>query len=342
MTIRKLAEFTGTSPTAVSLILNNRPHRYAAETVERVKQAAAKSQYVPSIYAQTMRTKRFHTVYVVKGARPGESTFNQVIERSFYDALAERGYRMGLAFLKDDTFGEPGFLRQIKRQWQCDGFVFAYNFPGPDTLRQQVAAEPFPCVWFNQKQRYDAVHPDNIEGGRRLATLMVEQGHRNLVFVQPSLVKGQMTHFSVADRVAGYRAVLEAQRYRPEVVSVPTELVGPPEQVPFFDAMLAKTPRATGWIFYSSGHLKSFVSAALRRGLVPPRDLSVATFGNAAEVWDTGFRVNYAIEYFDRMGTALADMLLAKINDPSRRIATRVIPMELREGCETVGPAPHR
>lgn len=340
MTIRELAKLTETSPTAVSLILNNRPHRYAAETVRRVKRAAAKNHYVPSIYAQTMRTKRFQNVYVIKGARPGESTFNQVVERNFYDALAERGYRMGLAFLQDEAFGEPGFLRRIKRHWQCDGFVFAYNFPGPDTLRQQVAAEPFPCVWFNQRQRHDAVHPDNEEGGRRLATLMVEQGHREMVFVQPSGGKGQTAHFSVADRLAGYRTVLEAEGLRPEVLSVPADLGGVPEQVPFFDAMLAKNPRPTGWIFYSSGHLKSFVAAALRRGLVPPRDLSVATFGNASEVWDTGFRVTYAIEYFDRMGAALGEMLVAKIDDPSRRLPTRVIPMDLREGCETVGPVP--
>jgi hypothetical protein len=54
---------------AVALIRHHAPAPVAEIlTVERVREAAEKNHYVPSIYAQTMRTKRFNNIFVIKGA----------------------------------------------------------------------------------------------------------------------------------------------------------------------------------------------------------------------------------------------------------------------------------
>lgn len=340
MSIRELARVTGTSPTAVSLILNNRPHRYAPGTVERVRAAAEKNHYVPSIYAQTMRTKRFNNIFVIKGARPGESTFNQIVETSFHRELAERGFRMGLAFVEDEAFADPQFLVRVRRNWQCDGFIFAYNFPGPDRLRQQVREDPFPCVWFNQKFRFDAVHPDNFGGGAGLARAMVEAGHRDTIFVNHSggLVDAPL-HFSVEDRMEGYRSVIEGARLRPQFHRVTSR--DPAAIKREFHELLSRKKLPTGWIFYHGGLAKCFISAALEKGFRIPEDFSVATFGISGEAWDSGFRMTYAVEYFDRMGEQLARMLVERILHPDQKIPTVKIPMDVREGCETIA-APRR
>jgi|GEM_PF-7128082 len=337
MSIRELAKLTGTSPTAVSLILNNRPHRYAPATVERVREAAEKNHYVPSIYAQTMRTKRFNNVFVIKGARPGESTFNQIVETSFHRELSAQGFRMGLAFVEDEAFADPQFLVRVRRNWQCDGFVFAYNFPGPERLRQHVASDPFPCVWFNQKFRFDAVHPDNAGGASALTRAMIEAGHRDIAFVGPGpKAGGEPPHFSAEDREAAYRAAMEAARLKPRVIA--PSAAGPVDLRSELGGLLDQKKGPTGWIFYHAGQAKCFVSAALERGCQIPRDFSVGTFGISAEAWDSGFRITYAIEYFDRMGESLAKMLVAKILDPDRKIPTVKVPMDLRKGCETIAP----
>ncbi len=338
MSIRELARLTGTSPTAVSLILNNRPHRYAPGTVERVREAAELHHYVPSVYAQTMRTKRFNNVFVIKGGRPGESTFNQIVETSFHHALAGHGFRMGLAFVEDEAFSDSKFLARVRRNWQSDGFAFAYNFPGPDRLRQQLKGDPFPCVWFNQKLRYDAVYPDNEGGAEALARAMIQAGHKETVYVHRApATEGLPSHFSVEDRLAGYRNALAEAGLKPRIHEVKGR--DPASWRTEFGGVLREKRPPSGWIFYSGSLAKCFISAAMDAGFNVPLDFSVGTFGISSDIWDNGFRTAYAIEYFDRMGEQLAEMLVKKIEQPDLRLPTVKIPMNLREVCETIAPA---
>jgi len=336
--IREIAAMAKTSPTAVSLILNGRPHRYAKDTVRRVEEAAAANHYTPSSYAQTMRTKRFNSVNLFKSAQQGHSGFDPIAERNFHDALAQLGIRMGIALIDDADTRRTDALTQIRRQWQCDGFAFAYNFPGPAPIVQQLKASPFPVVWYNQNFRYDSVYPDNIGGAINLTCRMLEAGHKKVTFVHPRpLGNLKRQHFSVGDRIKGYLRVMDKAGLKPDVRIV--EGVGADAHCEDFLHRLNKAKHLpTAWIFYGSTQAKAFATAAFLSGFRIPEHFSIGTFGIAYDVWSSGLRIEYATEFFDKMGAELGNMLAAKIASPELRITSVKVPMELRKGCASIGP----
>ncbi len=339
VSIRELAALTGTSPTAVSLILNQRPHRYAKATVARVEEAAREHHYVPSSYAQTMRTKRFNNVFIVKGTKQWESQFPHIAEKFFVSVMNEHGIRVGKAQIEEERFQEKDFMLRIQREWQCDGFVFCYNYPGPNPLLRQLKDSRFPYVWYNQKHRFDSVRPDNMGGGRALAENFLRLGHQRIAFVCGSDTRqGHPDHYSVADRRAGYEAAMEEAGFAPRVYFTSSALAI--DNMPMFRHWMSQPEqeRPTAWICYDQKTAKCLATTALQLGLQVPQQCSLATIGTAYDCWDSGYRITYAIEYFDRMGLHLANMLVKKIEDPKAKVPTYVAPMDLRLGETSVPP----
>jgi len=341
VSIKQIAEIAEVSPTAVSLILNKKPHRYAETTVQRVEKAAAEHDYFPSSFAQSMHTKRFNAVTLFKSVRQGNAGFDRIAETNFHEELSRHGIRMGIALIDDEVVGRVDGLSFIRRQWQCDGYAFAYNFPGPAPLVSQLKASPFPVVWYNQNYRYDSVFPDNVGGAAGLTRRMIECGHRRIVFVHGRpLGSSKRHHFSVGDRLKGYQREMTARGFAPEVRIV--NGITPDEHCEEFRQILRESKDLpTGWIFCGPSQAKSFATAALLEGLRIPDDFSLGTFGIAYDVWSSGLRIQYATEFFDILGRELGRILATKINNPERAIPSVKVPMTLREGCESI-VAPRR
>jgi DNA-binding LacI/PurR family transcriptional regulator len=230
-------------------------------------------------------------------------------------------------------FSDTGFLDRARRQWQCDGFALAYNFPGPSALREQIADRRFPAVWFNQKQKWDTVYPDNTGGGVVVARHFVELGHRRLAWVSAPRQGDLPEHFSVRDREAGARRVIE--KAGGTLMPVTLGSLDPREQLDELGKLLRARKRSTAWICYSPRQAKVLVTAALILGLRVPDDLSVATFGSTFDSSSDGLRIQHATEFFDRMGSALGEMLIRKIENPEEALPSIKIPMEMAQGGET-------
>ncbi|HMF53577.1 MAG TPA: LacI family DNA-binding transcriptional regulator, partial [Edaphobacter sp.] len=77
--LKILAEYLGLSPSTVSFVLNNTPGRSIPEvTRERVRAAAEKFNYQPSMIARTLQGKRMQTIGILL-PELGEGYHSQVL-----------------------------------------------------------------------------------------------------------------------------------------------------------------------------------------------------------------------------------------------------------------------
>jgi len=91
VSLKTLADYLGLSPSTISFVLNDTPGRSIPEpTRERVRAAAAKFNYKPSMIARTLQGKRMHTVGVML-PELGEGYHSQVLSGAG-DLLIREGY----------------------------------------------------------------------------------------------------------------------------------------------------------------------------------------------------------------------------------------------------------
>ena len=64
-TIKDIARETHLSPSTVSLVLNNKPHRLSEETRKRVLETAKRLDYRPNRMAASLVTNRTRTIGIV-------------------------------------------------------------------------------------------------------------------------------------------------------------------------------------------------------------------------------------------------------------------------------------
>ncbi len=89
--LKMLAEYLGLSPSTISFVLNDSPGRSIPETTRaRVKAAAAKFNYQPSMIARTLQGKRMKTIGVLL-PELGEGYHSQVLS-GVGDLLMREGY----------------------------------------------------------------------------------------------------------------------------------------------------------------------------------------------------------------------------------------------------------
>ena len=66
VTLKEIAQEVGLSPSAVSLVLNDRPCRISEENRRRIKEVAARKRYVPNQIARSLVTVSYTHLDVYK------------------------------------------------------------------------------------------------------------------------------------------------------------------------------------------------------------------------------------------------------------------------------------
>src|ERR1700742_825280 len=91
VSLKMLAEYLGLSPATVSFVLNNAPNRSIPEhTRERVRAAAKKFNYQPSLIARSLQGKRTQTIGILL-PELGSGYHAQVLSGAA-DLLMREGY----------------------------------------------------------------------------------------------------------------------------------------------------------------------------------------------------------------------------------------------------------
>lgn len=206
-TIRDVAKHAGVSVATVSRSLNN--HLGISEdTRQRVFSAVNELGYNLSnlrVPQGRSRLKRVTFLYRRQREAVGGNPFYSHVLHGVEEAC-QLG-KLGLAF---SSVGRDDRLPELIARQEAEGLVCAGYFE-PQQL-DAVLALNLPAVlvdhWY---PGFPCINSDNFGGTYLLTQHLIQQGYRRIAFIS-----GPQTHFSIAQRIQGYRHALLAHGLTPD------------------------------------------------------------------------------------------------------------------------------
>lgn len=325
-TIRNVAERAGVSKSLVSLVLRGSPH-VSDHRRRAVLRAAEELGYRPNAVARSLvegRTRLIGTLV---------ADLHNPFFAEFLDGLQESLHGAGLRMLVGSGRWDPTFEAEAVEaflEMRVDGLVLLSVVP--ECLREAAANVPTVVVGEHDVADVDIVVGDDELGARLAVDHLVAYGHRRIAHIEgaPTTTAryrragyeaamarcglSAETYVQQGDFTedGGYRAGLDLLRRerRPTAIFAPNDLV------------------ATG-----------VLSAADEVGLRVPADVSVVGYDNTNLAAIRHISLTSVDQPRREMGRIAADLLCARIEDPTRAPQqTLVVPHLVVRS--TTGPAP--
>ena len=333
-TLADVGREAGVSAMAVSAVLNGArtSSRTAADTRERILQAAQKLRYRPNAAARALAERRMNTLGVAAVFVGNElnqyflEVFNGVVR-----AAATHEQNTTVFTLHDwekDARRLPGF---------CDGRIDGLILIGPTLSRESVALLPehTPCVGIHSNQPLPCsvnLETDEERGAFDMVTHMIKAGHRRIMHLS-----GPRGLTGAERRIEGYRRALSTAR----ISFSPTLLI----ETGFTVECGARA--ITEWMKQHSGELMpqaifcandgiaiGCLEALSQAGFKVPTDLSVAGFDDTLAARATVPQLTTVRQPLRAMGARAVEVALDRINAMrsgplDRASQTLVFPTEL-------------
>ena len=342
VTLQDIADSTGVTAATVSYVLNGRVDQVGEETQAKVLKTAQRLGYQPNAGARSMRSGKFGSVALVLSRDSTLSWMPKPFMLALDDELGAHNIHLIMAHLPDDRLSSDRVVPKLLREWMVDGALIDYTDHVPKRLAAMVDEHQLPVVWINLKRERDAVYPDDHGAAANLTRRLLDLGHRRIAYLdfahhwQPE----QEAHYSMRDRIAGYREAMQAGGCAPEVL-LAREQPKPFDMWGAADHMLARSDRPTAVLTYGDMEMTPIVRAAQLRGLRVPEDLSLAMFGETPNTYPgiLGVSIATALVPCQAVAAKSVAMLLRKIKKPAERVPSESVPFGLDEG-RSLGPAP--
>lgn len=177
-TIRDVAKEAGTSISTVSRYLNHSGY-VEQKTAEAIKMAVEKLQYVPSIAAQSLRSRASRTVLLV--VPDICNPFYSQMAKTVQTLLRDKGYMMAL-YDSNESMQEMDSVK-IARRMYASGILLA-SIDIKQEIIDELLHSGIPVVGMNAYQEYpfDTVHVQGSEGTYLATRHLIALGHRNIGF----------------------------------------------------------------------------------------------------------------------------------------------------------------
>ncbi len=240
----------------------------------RVHKAARALGYRPNAIARAMISGRSRLIAVL--AAYLDNQFYPIVLEQLSRALQDKGFHV-LLFMTDT--GHQDEVVQQMMEYQVEGIVMA-SATLSSTLARECAQTGIPVVLLNRyvpSSPASSVTSDNAEGGRLVAKLLVDTGHKRIAFIA-----GHEDSSTNKDRESGFLEGLQiaGQQLWARAVGNYT-----------FDGaanaarqIFANKERPDS-IFVANDHMAFAVMDVIRNelGLRIPEDISIAGFDNVPE-----------------------------------------------------------
>ena len=207
VTLKEIAEEVGLSPSAVSLVLNDRPCRISEENRRRIKEVASRKHYVPNQFARSLVMQQSRTFGLIV---PNiESRFFSSLARNLEVRCREHGYALFIMNSDVSSEREEELVRLLINRG-ADGLflVTAHEIDADEKLVESLSTLPVPLVMvdrFIDGVACDRVRFDSELGGFLATDCLLQHGHARIAcLVNTSSNTGRA-------RLAGYRRALEAR-----------------------------------------------------------------------------------------------------------------------------------
>ena len=203
-TIAAIAAQIGVSTPTVSRVLNGRPD-VAPETRARVEQALREQGYIQDRMAKGFKKA---SAGIIDLLVPGlENPYVTEVVRGVEEALTRTGLRMALSFTQDQSLGERQWLEKIAERATAGAILVLAQ--GQSSHLEELRRRGIPFVVVDHRGELGpdvpSVGTTNWTGGRMAVEYLLSLGHRRI-----AMITGPDSLRCNLDRVAGYRAALEA------------------------------------------------------------------------------------------------------------------------------------
>lgn len=304
VSLKILADYLGLCPATVSLVLNNVPGRsIPQETRERVRAAARKFNYQPSLLARSLRKQRTFTVGVLV-PELGDG-YHTMVMSGIGDHLMQEGYFYFSAHHRH----KPDLVEEYPRLLMGRG---AEGIISIDTALEHEL--PVPVVAVAGHKKISGV-TNVVLDHRRAAELALRHlhqlGHRHIAFM-----RGQP--FS-SDSDTRWRSIVAVARelnieIRPELtIQLEKDLTSPELGYPVVQKLLQSKRRFTALISFNDIAAIGAIRALRDANLLVPDDVSVVGFDDIKAAAYHNPSLTTIRQPLHDMGQSAARILLQRI-----------------------------
>ncbi|WP_345470127.1 LacI family DNA-binding transcriptional regulator [Glutamicibacter ectropisis] len=310
VTIADVAQASGMSKAAVSMILNNKPGtRLSAETSERVRGVAKKLGYRPNAAAQSLRSGKTRTLGFISD-QVTVTRFASEMITGILRAAEGRDHTVLIA----ETFGKPDQLAEAVTQMahrDVDGLILGFMDSRQRELDLPSTGLPTVLVNGLDGNPSTAVLPNEYESGAKAVQRVIESGARTVAVI------GQLenaenlpeTYPSITRRFGSIQAALDKSDL--EVVGHwVLEDWNPSDGYTATTQMLVEGHRPEAIICANDRVAMGVFQALAEQGLMPGKDLSVLSFDD--EIIATYLRPQLSSIRlpYEEMGALAVELLL--------------------------------
>ncbi len=304
-----VAKRAGVSQSTVSRALRG-DVRVVVETRDRIREIASEMGYVPHIMARSLITRKSSSIAIISGdlRNPSYPTLVNTLQSEF----ARDNYRVLL--MSDRTEGDHENDVLALRGGLVDGVIFnsaridspmigaliEWNIPVV-VLTRDVDAQ--------DASRVDRVTSDNIGGGRLIADLLVDLGHKRI-----GVVGGPLDNPSVQLRERGFRDGLASHGVELDESLVLRGVVDPSTGLDIGRTLLG-APEPPTAVFCATDYMAmGMLDAANRCGRRVPEDVQVVGYNDLDMASWSMFDLTTVRQPLEDMARAAAKRLLARID----------------------------
>jgi DNA-binding LacI/PurR family transcriptional regulator len=328
VSLKMLAEHLNLSPSTVSFVLNNSPGRSIPEaTRERVRAAAAKFNYHPSMIARSLLGKRMQTVGILL-PELGDGYHSQVLS-GIGDLLMEEGY----FYFTVHHRHKPDLIQAYPNLLQSRGVE---GILAIDT--HLTASMPLPAVLVAGQTAVPNI--TNVVLDHELAARLAlrhlhELGHRKIVFMKGQSISADTEQrWSATMRVARDLGLTVDRKLTVQLLKDSTS---PDVSYSGVRDLLERRRTFTAILCFNDISAMGSIRALQDAGLRVPHDVSIVGFDDIQSASFHVPRITTIRQPLRRMGSIAATSLLRKLAGDAIPSIIRVDPeLMIRESTASV------
>ena len=322
VTIYDVAERAGVSISTVSKSLNA-PARVRPATRQRVMAAVDELGFVPRSEALARARKGVGRVGVVAPLTTYPSFETRL--RGVLDALRDRSFEL-VVYDQASLTVRRDYLASLPLSDRLDG-VIVMSLQFDDTVAERLLSRELPTVLVEfARPGFSSVRVDDVEGGRLAAEHLASLGHRRCAFIGESTMSAEID-IEAAHRVDGFRSGLQTAGIALPDAYVSLGSYGMDEARRQAHLLLDLGDPPTAILAHSDVQAAGVLMAVKDRGLRCPEDVAVVGFDDLDFAEYLGLTT--IAQPLRESGRVAADLLLARIADPTTSIQDIFLPLRL-------------
>ena len=331
-TLADVAELSGMSKTAVSLVLNDKPgSRLSAAAAEKIRNAAEELGYRPDPAARGLRLGTTRTIGFISD-EVTITRFASGMIRGVLGAARQHDHAVLIAETGGDGVERRSAVEAMTDR-RTDGLLFGLMASRSIDLSDVPSKLPRVIVNGTSTNDDPSILPDERAAGADMVRVLLDAGHRRIAVIgdAPTQLYSPSVSVTIPARFHGVDSAFEAAGVRP-VVRIPLEHWLPEFGYEATGRALDDHPEVTALLCANDRIAFGAYQAIAERGLVVPTDISVASFDDEEVASFQRPGLTTARLPYEEMARRGVEMLLG-----TREAAHELVPMPvIRRGSVRV------